>query len=40
MKLKPKANTSENNKEKNYLNKRHQIKTTIVYPTTSSGGWG
>ena len=40
MKWKPKANTSENNKEKNYVNRRHQLKTTMVYPTTSSSGWG
>ena len=31
MKQKPKVNTSENNKEKNYVNRRHQLKTTIVY---------
>ena len=40
MKQKPKANTSENIKERNYVNRRHQLKTTMVYPTTSSGGWG
>ena len=27
-------------KRKNYVNRRLQLKTTMVYPTTSSSGWG